>query len=631
MVFHNRPQRFKGLSVHSVSGRRGRYLKTILKKILAGMLPIALLAACGGGGGGSAAPAKPPEPSAAACTAQTFSWTVDGQTCTAPAGPANSGQSVTVSDVTGSTTGSAIYSCSNGVWSGPSGTLCAPPAPPPAPGSAVTYYFSDCQAGAQAGCVPGDDANLGTSPQAPRRTMSGINVDALPAGTQLLFARGGAWNDFGLVISNPNVTSEQPLVFASYAAAWSGNARPWLRVSSLTSVFVFGWYNETQNDGGYTVRGLKLDGQPFPDGAGIFIGNNVHHVLLEDLEVTGFHIGIQSVQNGDYPTQYTLRNSHIHHNPGMGLLGDGRGIVIENNLFEANNFSGSGFNHAIYLGGHGQNGTIRNNRFLRNSVVNGRCTGGNVTVHGQWDDLVIENNTIEQDASDLGCYGFSINGGYDTPEYFHNVVIRNNRIINLGGCGICLTSAPGAVVENNLIVSTQNTYHAAILIPDRAPGTGDAADTGAVIRNNTIYYSQSGSGSEAIAFRANNGGAGANLQVVSNLIYFGSGSNASHSCFTHPGLASFTAFDNNLCHHASGAGSWSTTYATPAAAQSAGFDVHSQSANPLFVEAPAASNNWNDQIQTGSPARNNGHPTRSSAEDRIGVARDATPNIGARE
>jgi hypothetical protein len=488
------------------------------------------------------------------------------------------------------------------------------------------YYFSDCQSGATAGCVAGNDSNSGTNPLAPRRTLAGMNLDALPAGSQLLFARGGVWNDFGLIISNPNVTAAQPLVISSYPTAWGGATRPTLRVGRLTMAFVFGWYQETQNDGGYLIRGLKLDGLGSGT-SGIFIGNNVHDVLLEDLDVSGFHVGVQSQQNGTEPTQYTLRNSNIHHNSGMGLLGDGRGVVIENNLFEANNFSGSGLNHAIYLGGHGRNGIVRNNRFVRNSVVNGRCTGGNVTVHGQWDGLLIEGNSIEQDASDLGCYGVSVNAAYDTPEYFRDLVVRNNRIVNLGGCAVCLTSAPGAVVENNLIVNTQATYHLGVVIPDRPAGPGDAADGGAIIRNNTIVLKRAVAGSEAIALRANSG---ANVQVVSNLVYYGVESNPQHSCFSHQPRASYAAFDNNLCHHAGGAGNWSAVYPTPGVAAQAGFDVRGLAVDPLFVSVPAAANGWQDLIQGLSPARAAGHPTLSSSTDRLGAPRPA-PSIGARE
>lgn len=59
----------------------------------------------------------------------------------------------------------------------------------------------------------------------------------------------------------------------------------------------------------------------------------------------------------------------------------------------------------------------------------------------------------------------------------------------------------------------------------------------------------------------------------------------------------YEAFDNNLCYHASGTGSWSLNYASLDAAQSAGLDIHGLNSNLLFMEIPASTNNWDDRIQ----------------------------------
>jgi hypothetical protein len=107
-------------------------------------------------------------------------------------------------------------------------------------------------------------------------------------------------------------------------------------------------------------------------------------------------------------TALLIRNNDIHHNSEMGILGDAIDMVIEGNSLANNNPSGSAFQHALYLAGHGRNGVVRNNTFRNNSVVNGVCTGGNLTVHGQWVGLLVEGNTIRQDASQGGCYGISI-------------------------------------------------------------------------------------------------------------------------------------------------------------------------------------------------------------------------------
>jgi hypothetical protein len=332
--------------------------------------------------------------------------------------------------------------------------------------------------------VSGNNANAGTSASAPKRDLSGFDIDALPAGTQLLFARGGSWSGFNVALSNRNVTAAAPLVFDSYAPAWGGTARPWLRTSGGMA-FLFGSWNETANDGGYTIRNLKLDGLGTSDW-GFWLRNAVHHVTLENLEVTGFKLAVHSQAGSTENANFVLRNSLIHRNSDMGVLGEFTTATIEGNTFEANNFSGSFFNHAIYLGGHGTNGVIRNNRFVRNSVVNGVCTGGNVTVHGQWDGLLIEGNTIEQSDSQITCYGFSLNPGYDQPEWMRNVVLRNNTMIDVG-CGICTSSTPGILVEGNRVIQTVPRA-AGINVGLAVPDPGDVADSGAVVRNNTACY-----------------------------------------------------------------------------------------------------------------------------------------------
>lgn len=503
------------------------------------------------------------------------------------------------------------------------------PAPAPSPETGPATYFSDCQAGAEPGCVPGDDSNAGSSLEAPKRTLAGFDVNTLPAGARVLFARGGAWTDFRVMVKNLNATPASPIVFDSYAPPWGGTAAPWLRVRQMVG-FEFGHYNDTDHDGGYTVRNLKLDGEGVGQW-GFWLRTATRHVTLENLEITGFGIALHAVNEGDSGnTAFTLRDSHVHHNSEMGLLGSANDALIEDNTFADNNFSGSAFEHAIYLGSGGResrNITLRGNTFRNNSVVDGTCTGGNVTLHGQFDGVLIENNAILQDASAGGCYGFSIGPAYTTAEWFRNVVVRGNTIVNLGNCAICAASAPGIVIENNLIVNDQPGYRAAVMIPVFTPETGDDADGQAVVRNNTAVAVHASAGFEAIALRAE---AGNGLQLVSNLIYFGAEAEPTAACFGHAALSNFTVLDHNLCHHAGGAGLWSETHATLADARAAGVDLHGTSGDPLFVALPSAANDWSEALQSASPARNAGHPALSSTHDRLGVVRTA-PSIGSRE
>jgi hypothetical protein len=345
---------------------------------------------------------------------------------------------------------------------------------------AVTYYFSDCQAGAAAGCVAGNNSNAGTQ-AAPKRTLAGINVNTLGAGSRLLFNRGGAWSSFSVGIENSNATVAAPLTFDAYG---SGPA-PLMRVGSGNMFNIGGGWGNTTNDGGYVIRNLKLDGMGTAEWAVWFI-QNVHDVILENNEITGFRIAINSNDGAPHGVSgVTLRNNNIHRNRAMGLLGHYNNMLIEGNLFEANNFSGSTFDHGTYIGG-GHNITLRNNRYLRNSTVNGVCQGGNMTFHGQVDGLLIEGNTIEQDAAAAQCWLMSITQGYSTAEWFRNTIVRNNKLINGGNTVMAVQSAPGVVVEGNVAINTQATSQTSFAVGS-GPGPypdGDSGDANAVVRNN---------------------------------------------------------------------------------------------------------------------------------------------------
>ncbi len=352
-----------------------------------------------------------------------------------------------------------------------------------------TYYFSDCQPGAAKDCVKGDDSNSGATERSPKRTLTSIDFSALPAGSKLLLARGGVWVQGLMLIENMRATAEAPIVIDAYGKG----ERPWIQVpQAKATAFVFGGYNNTTNDGGYTIRNLKIDGMGIADW-GLFLVHNLHHVTLEDNEITGFHIGIHSQARGPHGvTNVVIRNNSISRNKGMGILGQFSDSLIEGNLFEANNFSGSTFDHGTYLSGSdphsGKNVTLRNNRYIRNSTVGGVCKGGNMTFHGQMDGVLIEGNTILQDAATPGCWAMSITQGYTTAEWFRNFVVRNNRIINSGNTGIAVQSAPGIVIEGNVIVNTQATTQNAVFIGAGKYEGGDVPDGDAIVRNNTVCF-----------------------------------------------------------------------------------------------------------------------------------------------
>jgi Right handed beta helix region len=250
----------------------------------------------------------------------------------------------------------------------------------------------------------------------------------------------------------------------------------------------FGRYNDLTNDGGYLIRNLDLRGS----GAwGVWLRDNVHHVTLENLNIEGFLIGVHVTSGAPNGVQnLRINNSSISRNSQMGILGNPSNSIIENTLFEGNNFSGSGFHHAIYMSGNGQAGQdilIRNNVFLNNSVVNGVCTGGNVTFHGIMQRVTLENNVIRQQSSSGGCYGFSITSGYTSAESLRDFVVRGNAIYNLGNCGVCASATQNILVENNRILNTQLSWHAGVqMFPSDDPQ--DVPSSGAIVRNNIACF-----------------------------------------------------------------------------------------------------------------------------------------------
>lgn len=305
-----------------------------------------------------------------------------------------------------------------------------------------------------------------------------------------MFARGGAWTNFNIQLRNLNATPTTPLVFDSYVPSWGGTALPWLKAGGANYAFEFGTWNDTVNDGGYTIRNLKLDGLGAAGSWGVHLRNNVRNVTLENLDISNFALGIHS-GNDSSPgiTDLVIRNSNVHHNFEMGMLGDANGMLIEGNTFAYNNATGSNFDHAIYMSGHGRDAVLRSNTFTNNSAVNGICTGGNVTIHGQWDGILIEGNTISQAAATGSCWGFSITPGYSTAEYFNNVVVRNNTIMNLGLCTICAISAPGVVISANKIINDTSTANQTNIMVSAPGSSGDAASTGATLSNNVFCSS----------------------------------------------------------------------------------------------------------------------------------------------
>jgi hypothetical protein len=137
-----------------------------------------------------------------------------------------------------------------------------------------------------------------------------------------------------------------------------------------------------------------------------------------------------------------------------------------------------------------------------------------MTFHGQMDGVLIEGNRIEQDAATDGCWEMSITQGYDTAEWFRNFVVRNNKLINAGNTGMAVQSAPGIVIEGNVIINTQTTFQTAINVGHTEFRNGDVPDGNAVVRNNIACFPTPHAGSTVVRVIAPNSAVTNNTMVT---------------------------------------------------------------------------------------------------------------------
>ena len=508
---------------------------------------------------------------------------------------------------------------------------------------ATTYYLSDCQAGATAGCIAGSGTNDGLSAAKPMQTWS--QLPARMGGDNILFAKGGSWVDASMGIFIATASVSNPVTWDGYTPPWGGTAKPIL-TEARADRYLFNFDDGGQKiaDGGYIIRNLDLRGGGVMGvstggASAIFAYWAVNDLVMENLEISGFKNAVytahlpKNLTNGWENYRITLRNSYVHDNSASSFLGGAADLVIENNILDRNGATPI-LDHDLYISSVTR-GVIRNNTITRSVLdSNGKCTGSVIVVHGAVDGLMIENNKIVQPSggSMPTCFGIEVSGGYDDAqgaEYFHDVVIRGNSVVNVGYIGIGARNCARCVVENNALVWTGSGGSQAISMYMNSPSSYDERGGSLTIRNNSIFMQDASSSPGAIRLLNE----GAKHTVTSNLIVFGSATAGAATCFDTStyAIGDFAAFDNNLCFRQGGTVAYSAAYATLAAAKLAGFDVHGINADPLLAANPSAANNYNMAIRSTSPAVNTGSQALSAVKDITGRLRDAAPDMGAWE
>lgn len=498
--------------------------------------------------------------------------------------------------------------------------------------NAVTYYVCDCNTSADSDCVAGDDSNAGTIPAAPWQSYERARTQfsSLASGDAILFCSGGAFDlgSSGQWVA-PNCAVSEPCLIANYAPPWASGDEglPILWKTADGHAFDLADNGDANTDGGYIFRNLDLRCPACTSGRwAFFLYNDVNDVLIENVRMDGFGIGVHlagsnacagsdTACNGRND-RISIRNVAIRNSLSQGILGGGDDILIENSYFE-NNGDGTILDHNIYVSS-GNRITIRGNELYRSSLDGSdKCNGTSLVGHGVMSDLLIEGNWVHEDVgkANNACWGIAITPAYGTAEQFTNVTIRGNRVENVGNVAIGTASCQGCTIENNVLIQNQSFGMRGISVPAQLPGAGDASSLNMIIRNNSIW-TNIGTG---IALNE-----GSNHTIVSNAIQ-ATGSSSAWNCLdaTLP-ANSYSVIDHNVCGFS--AGEWANAVGDLTAWQVLGWGAHSQAAAPGFTSGY----NLRPESKT-AVLVNAGMPGLSSLVDFDGNGRDTLPDAGAYE
>ncbi|MBL1457691.1 MAG: right-handed parallel beta-helix repeat-containing protein [Methylophaga sp.] len=369
---------------------------------------------------------------------------------------------------------------------------------------ALTMFFIGSHSLASSGqnyffCDSGSDKHNGKSELAPFKSVEKLFevFKWMDAGDSILLCRGGKFEySHSKKLYNYRCTADKPCTITDYG---DKNApRPELHYSGTHSGLWFSDAPKFRADGGYNISNIKLTSEQ-QEGYAIFIADEVNDFHVDNVHVEGFGIGFHSAGSGPNPftnrmhDRVSLTNSIIINNSAQGFLGACNDCLIENNVFENNGYARAIFNHNIYVGFPSskryKNMTIRNNKLYQSAMFGDECAGTSLVAHGNIDNLIIEDNLLKEDkhAVQGHCYGISIAQGYGdkVDESFHNVIIRRNRLINLGAVGIGCASCNSAIITENVIIDESGVMTRGIAVPERAEES--IKSNNILIAKNKIY------------------------------------------------------------------------------------------------------------------------------------------------
>jgi hypothetical protein len=385
--------------------------------------------------------------------------------------------------------------------------------------SGTTWYFCDCARGAGAGCVPGNDANAGTSPAAPLRTLAGATdrFNAMDAGDTVALCRTGAWDENGGQIHNPLCRASRTCDFRDYVPPWGTAASPRPRINADKANGFVAWHQGTYE--GYRFWNLDVRhtdrGHPDRDGPKSFFIANASYVDICNVNSEGGYIGVQTTAAS---THVSVRHSTFANHGWDALY-----VESAHGLFDSNTFINNGDQtldprrggqaHTLYVACNDRarpcpGVVIRNNSFRTDpDGVNGygQCRGVMLILRGFIPGLLVENNLFVG-SGPYGCGAISTSGSYAYTE-IHDASIRRNRVFwGAGGGGQQMLQIDACIdcdISANLIDAGGDGTVVGIRAPEQCRLDQDPQVTGPTVRNtfrnNSIRMRSGGSGFVATA------------------------------------------------------------------------------------------------------------------------------------
>jgi hypothetical protein len=351
------------------------------------------------------------------------------------------------------------------------------PAGKSAVASGTTYYVS---------ASAGNDANAGTDPASPWKTLSKASAVGLRPGDEVLLARGDTWRGQTLAPKGSG-TAKDPIRIGAYGKGARPHIAPGIGVQNYAIHLV-------DNDG-YKITDLELS-DTYGGIVSYAYGTYGHRYLwIENVyfhDITGKNTGFNTPRRTSDPNWWKCGRCY----PALDLR-YGTGVAL----------AGKGDGHSTVL----SDVTITNSTFLRTDAGIETVPSGKVN-HDMWRNVNISNSTFRNMYRGGGIDPYYVTGGTTS----HVLVDHAGYQVGMpwGTAAFQIVGSRSYTVRNS---EFRNTVRVNNSIPDGEGFDFESDDRHITLRDNHIHDNAG----TAILFNGNNKvwpGQNADLVVENNLI-----------------------------------------------------------------------------------------------------------------